>query len=76
MGPILPPPSSRTVPSFCLRESRPESPAASFKRGSLQAPALISHRFMPQTSLMSKGAMWPRKIDDRNEETSVMRDVI
>ena len=72
---MLPPPSSRTVPSLDFKDSSPSEPAASLRSGSLQVPLLISHRFMPQTSLMSKGAMRPRKIEARKEDTNVMRDV-
>ena len=75
MGPMLPPTSSRTSPSFCFREWRPSEPAARVRSGSLQAPALMSQRFMPHTSLMSKGAIRPRKMDARKEETRVMREV-
>ncbi len=72
---MLPPPSSRTVPSFCFSDSRPSSPAANFKSGSLHVPASMSHRFMPQTSLMSNGAIFPKKTEAKKDETRVIRDV-
>lgn len=75
MEPILPPPSSRTSPSLDFREARPSEPAARVRRGSLQDPDLMSQRSMPQTSLMSKGAILPRKRDARKDETRVIREV-
>lgn len=75
IAPMLPPPSFRTVPSFCLSDSTPSSPAASLRSGSCHSPALMSQRFIPQTSLISKGAILPRNTDARNEDTSVMREV-
>lgn len=74
--PMLPPPSSRTVPSFDLRESKLSSPAANLSSGSHQAPALMSHKFMPQTSLMSNGAILPKNIEARKDDTSVIRVVL
>ena len=69
---MLPPPSSRTSPSFCFRDARPSGPAARVRSGSLQAPALISQRFMPQASLISIGAILPKNTEARNEETRVI----
>ena len=51
-------------------------PAVRDRRSSCQVPALMSHRFIPQTSDMSIGATFPRKIDARNEETREMREVL
>lgn len=75
IGPILPPPSSRTSPRRSLSDWIPSSPAASFKRGSHQAPVWISHRFIPQASLISMEAILPKKTEAKKEETRVMRDV-
>ena len=73
--PMLPPPLIRTSPSLDFREASPEGPAARVRRGSLQLAALMSQRFMPQASLMSIGAILPRKMEARKDETRVMREV-
>lgn len=72
---MLPPPSRRTSPSFDFRADKPDGPAASVRRGSLHVEALMSQRFMPQASLMSMGAILPRKMEARKEETRVIREV-
>lgn len=72
---MLPPPSRRTSPNLDLREEIPDGPAARVRRGSLHLEALISHKFMPQASLMSMGAILPRKMEARKEETRVIREV-
>ena len=36
----------------------------------------MSKRFMPQTSAISMGAILPRKIEARKEDTSEMREVL
>lgn len=72
---MLPPPSMRTSPSLDFRDASPEGPAARARRGSLQVAALISQRFMPQASLMSIGAILPRKMEARKDETRVIREV-
>ena len=50
-------------------------PAASAKSFSLYLPACMSHKFIPQTSEMSIGAILPRNIEARNEDTREIRDV-
>ena len=75
---ILPrcrPPSSGTSPSFCFRSSTPNSPAHNLRRRSSHDPSLMFHRFIPQTSEISKGAMLPKNSDARNDDTSEIRDV-
>ena len=51
-------------------------PAVSDRSSSCHVPALMSHRFIPQTSDMSIAATFPRKIDARNEDTREMREVL
>lgn len=75
MLPKLPPPSSGTPPSLYLRSLVSEESAAKARSFSLNLPSLISHRFMPQTSEMSIGAILPRKIEARKDETKEIRDV-
>lgn len=75
MVPRLQPPSSGTVPSLCLSSVVSEEPAVKDRSPSCQAPALTSHKFIPQTSDMSIGATFPRNIDARNEETRQIREV-
>ena len=41
----------------------------------LYLPAFISQRFIPQTSEISMGAILPRKIEARNEDTRDIREV-
>jgi len=76
MVPRLAPPSSGTSPSFDLRSAMPSlPPAVSARRSSCHLRFLISHRFVPQTSLMSMGATVPRKMDAMKEDTRDMRAV-
>lgn len=76
MVPKLAPPSSGTRPSFVLRSSTPDVlPAVRASRSSCQRPFLMSQRLAPQTSLMSIGAILPRKMDARKAETREMRAV-
>ena len=73
MGPRLRPQSCHTSPNFLFKSSNPSSPLTSFRRYSFHFPALISHRFIPQTSLRSSGATLPMKIDATKDET---RDIL
>jgi hypothetical protein len=69
------PPSSWTWPSFCLRSAAPSfPPAVKASRSSCQSPLLISHRFMPVTSLISMGATLPRNTEAKKEDTREMRE--
>lgn len=52
-----------------------EDPAAKVISFLLYLPALISQRFIPQTSEISIGAILPREIEARNEDTREMREV-
>lgn len=74
MVPRLPPPSSGMGPSLRLSLVVSEEPAVRARSPSCQAPALMSHRFIPQTSDISIGATFPRKTDARNEETRLIRE--
>lgn len=73
IGPRLPPPSSRTSPSFLFKSSTSLLPAASLSNGSLQVPLLMSHKFIPQTSLISIGAIFPTNREARKDDT---RDIL
>jgi len=52
-----------------------DDPAARVMSFSLYLPALISQRFIPQTSEMSIGAILPRNIEAKNEDTRDIREV-
>ena len=75
MVPRLVPPSMAMGPSFLARSLGLPFDAR-LMSCSLKAPALMSHRFMPQTSEMSIGAILPRKMEARNDETREMQDVL
>jgi hypothetical protein len=75
MLPKILPPSSWTWPSFCFRSAAPSlPPAVRASKSSCQSPLLMSHRFMPVTSLMSMGATLPRNTEAKNEDTREMRE--
>lgn len=76
MFPRKAPPSLGTfAPSLDLRLDVSLDPAANDKSRSSHVPGLIFHRFMPQTSEISRGAILPRKMEARKEDTKQIRDV-
>ncbi|KAF5138702.1 hypothetical protein E5D57_002488 [Metarhizium anisopliae] len=75
---ILPkgfPPSTCGSPSFLRRSSAPSLPAERASSSGLYCWLGMSHRFMPHTSLISRGATDPRRMEASHDDTRDMREV-